>query len=71
MALKIPVLSVQNELLALELLKKLCEDNLARYPESYEHDVEKLKTGTLTYNERNCLIFRSSEKRVIGVDETV
>ena len=57
-------ISIENEKKALEYLKMRCKKNLSEYPDSYEHDIELLKTKTLTYNERNCLIFRSSEKNV-------
>eukprot|EP01022_Parablepharisma_sp_SALTPOND_P019559 TRINITY_DN3361_c0_g1_i1.p1 TRINITY_DN3361_c0_g1~~TRINITY_DN3361_c0_g1_i1.p1 ORF type:complete len:583 (-),score=90.94 TRINITY_DN3361_c0_g1_i1:4775-6523(-) len=63
-AFEIPPISATNEERALEMLKKLCEKNLARYPQSYEYDVEALKNPGLSYNERNCIIFRKGEKRV-------
>lgn len=62
--MNIPVLSAASERMALMLLGKICGDTLARYPESYEHDVERLKSSGLSYNERNCLLFRASEKKV-------
>ncbi len=63
-ALSIPPLSKENEEKALSFLKRLCEENLAKFPETLEHDMELLKKGQLTYNERNCIILRAGEKRV-------
>jgi len=60
----IPVLSLNNEQSALSLFKKICEEAFSQYPETYEYDMERLKRNDLTYNERNCLMFRASEKKV-------
>jgi len=57
-------MSAENEIAALKLLLTLCREGLNKYPQSYEEDLEKLKDSSLTYNERNCIIFRSGEKRV-------
>ncbi len=63
-AQNVPPLSAENEEKAMETLKLLCEQNLAKFPDPVERDVELLKAGGLTYNERNCILFRMSEKRV-------
>jgi hypothetical protein len=60
----VPPISAANEKAALFKLKQLAEDNLHQYKDSYESDEERLKSSALSFNERNCLIFRSSEKRV-------
>lgn len=43
----------------------MCAEGLARYPTSYEEDMELLKRPNLTFNERNCVLFRSGEKEIL------
>ena len=55
----------ENEEKALLMLKKMCEEHLAKFPDTLESDMEKLKKDyKLTYNERNCIILRAGEKLV-------
>ena len=63
-ALNIEPISIENEYKTMSLLKELCEDKLSKYPNTYEHDLQLLKDPNLTYNQRNCILYRSSEKRV-------
>ena len=41
-------------------------EGLARYPQSLEEDMEILKRTDLTFNERNCTLFRSGEKEILA-----
>ena len=59
------MISIEDEIKALNLLKKVSIETLAKYPNSYEEDLELLKKNDLTYNERNCIILRASEKNVM------
>ena len=65
MHLQKQIFFIENEIMALKLLKKFCMERLSKYPETYEEDLELLKKPTLTFNERNCILFRSSEKKVL------
>lgn len=43
----------------------MCCEALARYPVSLNEDYEMLKREDLTFNERNCVLFRSGEKEIL------
>ena len=48
----------------------MCEEALACYPSKLEQDMELLladdeKKETLTFNQRNCVLFRSGEKEIL------
>lgn len=61
----IPPISIENETQILNQIRDQCIVQLKNYPTSYEEDVKILKTRKdLTYNQRNCVIMRSSEKHV-------
>lgn len=49
----------------MKLLKKCCESELAKYPEPLEEDLKIMQTPDIPYNEKNCLLVRISEKKVI------
>lgn len=54
----------------MQRLKKLCEDALFQYPQTLEQDMEILllddeKKEVLSFNERNCVLFRSGEKEIL------
>ena len=57
-------ISKKNEEKALILLLKMCKENLGKFPDSWESDIQLLKKDNLTYNERNCIMFRAGEKRI-------
>ena len=38
---------------------------MARYPNSYEEDLIILERTDLSFNERNCTLFRSGEKEIL------
>ena len=62
--LSMPVISLENEQKAIKLLQTLSEEQLKKYPEDYETDLKILEKSTLTYNQKNCISFRASEKKV-------
>ena len=61
--------SLQAEVKVWHKIKKLAEDQLDKYPTSYQEDLELLdkdeKESGLTYNKRNCVLFRSGEKKIL------
>jgi len=64
--LNLPPISIDNEKKMLSRLKLIAETNLKKYPQTYEEDVKILKEQekALSFNQRNCLIFRMGEKKV-------
>jgi histone-lysine N-methyltransferase SETD3 len=60
-------ISLRNEIHVLEHLRKESKRQLARFTDSYEHDVKLVESGELVMysNERNCVIMRLGEKRVL------
>ena len=58
---------------AWKVIDKIAEDHLAKYPTTFEVDMEILerdkknekKEEKLSVNERNCVIYRSTEKAVL------
>jgi len=64
--LRLPPVSVDNEKKMLARLKLIAEASLKKYPQTYEEDVKILKEQekTLSFNQRNSLIFRMGEKKV-------
>ncbi len=59
-----PTLSKKNERKVWLRIKAMSQDALARYPQTLEEDYEILKRTDLTFNERNCTLFRSGEKEI-------
>lgn len=43
----------------------MSEQALAAYPQTLEEDMEILKREDLTFNGRNCVLFRSGEKEIL------
>lgn len=43
----------------------MCQEAYVRYPQTLEEDYETLKRPDLTFNERNCNLFRSGEKEIL------
>lgn len=43
----------------------MSQEALSRYPTTLEEDMEILKRTDLTFNERNCTLFRSGEKEIL------
>ena len=46
-------------------IKAMCEEALTLYPQTYEEDMEILERDNLSFNERNCVLFRSGEKEIL------
>lgn len=61
----IPTISIQNERNVWQRIRAMCIESLARYPASLGEDYEMLKREDLTFNERNCVLFRSGEKEIL------
>eukprot|EP00826_Nyctotherus_ovalis_P026086 TRINITY_DN2035_c0_g1_i16.p1 TRINITY_DN2035_c0_g1~~TRINITY_DN2035_c0_g1_i16.p1 ORF type:complete len:276 (+),score=56.25 TRINITY_DN2035_c0_g1_i16:73-900(+) len=61
--LRCPIISLENEKQVLKKAKDIASEYLLRYPDSCKKDMELLKTD-LTFNQRNCIILRSDEKRI-------
>ena len=59
-------LSRENEERALKRLKVLCIDAIKEFLTTREEDLELLKNVKLTFNQRNCILYRASEKAVFG-----
>mgnify|MGYP003695083033 CR=1 FL=1 len=43
----------------------MCNKALAKYQTTYEEDLKQLESEELTFNQRNCLLFRSGEKKIL------
>lgn len=57
-------ISKENEMRALKTLRVLCRDALLDYPTTLDEDLELLKDETLTFNQRNAIVYRKSEKLI-------
>ena len=60
-----PTISRNNERRVWQAIKALAVLGLSRYPGTYDEDKEILKRTDLTFNERNCALFRSGEKEIL------
>jgi histone-lysine N-methyltransferase SETD3 len=60
-------ISVQNEIKCLTHLATECKRQLTKFDTSYEDDVKLIESGELQMysNERNCVVMRCGEKRVL------
>ncbi len=65
MADDIPTISKQNERKVWQRIKQMCSTSLSLYPQTLEEDYELLKNPDLSFNERNCILFRSGEKEIL------
>ena len=43
----------------------MCEEELSHYPQTKEEDEEILQRDDLTFNQRNCVLFRHGEKVIL------
>ena len=63
--LKCPPLTIENEKAMLMKFKAIANESLKKFPDSYETDIKMLKESkSLSFNQRNILIYRSGEKKV-------
>ena len=60
-----PPLSLKNERKVLEKIYSMAKAGLNAYPTTYQEDLEILKRDDLTFNQRNCVLFRSGEKEIL------
>lgn len=58
-------LSRANEIQVWQAVKTICTDYLNEYPTTLDQDIELLKDDSLTFNQRNCVLFRSGEKEIL------
>ncbi|CAD8077509.1 unnamed protein product [Paramecium sonneborni] len=63
---KISFVGIQNELDMWNLIENICVHALNKYPTTLEQDNEILKICELTINQRNCLILRIGEKKILS-----
>lgn len=62
----LPPLSIRNEKKVLEKIHKLAKEAYERYDTTLEEDLKILEERTdLTFNERNCVLYRSGEKQIL------
>ena len=62
--LQLSAVSIKNEKQMLNKLKEIAEKCLNKFPQTYEEDIKLLENTDLSFNKRNCLIFRSGEKKI-------
>jgi len=60
-----PALFSDNEVKTLKMIKIMAETTLMKYPGSIEEDEKLLSEGSLGHDERNCVIERLGEKKVL------
>ena len=65
----LPPISVANEKQVMVRIRQLCVDALKLYPHSLQEDVDLLKKDdidhNMSFNQRNCVLFRSGEKEIL------
>lgn len=68
-------LSIRNEEKALKHILRITSESLGRYPTSLAQDLSLLekdrKAGSLSFNEKNCILMRSGEKRILHYFQTL
>ncbi|CAD8159503.1 unnamed protein product [Paramecium pentaurelia] len=63
---KIPFIGIKNELAMWNFIENICIHALNQYPTNLDQDLEILKICELTINQRNCLILRIGEKKILN-----
>ena len=61
----LPPFSSRNELRVMKALSELCRKRLDGYPSTLQGDLDQLEQGNLTPNQRNTLLLKIEEKRVL------
>ncbi len=62
----VPPISIANERQVLFLLQSLALRQLLKYPTRYQDDITALADPHLTFNQRNAILMRSGEKKVLS-----
>lgn len=62
-------MNLENETKMWVRIEQLVNDSMSRYTTTLQEDLELLekddKEHNLTYNERNCILFREGEKQIL------
>ena len=58
-------MSLRNERKVLEKVLKLAKELYEKYPTSLAEDQKILEDTELTFNQRNCVLFREGEKKIL------
>ena len=61
----VPTISKRNERKVWETIKAMSQEGLERYPTTLQEDMEILQRDDLSFNTRNCTLFRSGEKEIL------
>ena len=61
----LPPTSIRSEKKALERLYRHAKEQYDAYPTSIEEDDKILEREDLTFNERNCVLYRHGEKKIL------
>ena len=61
----LPPISIRSEKKALERLYRHAKEQYDAYPTSFEEDEKVLTREDLTFNERNCVLYRHGEKKIL------
>jgi protein-histidine N-methyltransferase len=61
----LPPLSVRNEKRVLQKISDLARAQMSAYPTTLDEDMITLERTDLTFNERNCTLFRAGEKKIL------
>jgi hypothetical protein len=58
-------MSITNEIKAWTKICEVAQNQLDKYPTSYEEDEKVLEDDSLTQNQRNCVLYRFGEKKIL------
>jgi len=61
----LPPLSIHNEKKVLNKISAICRAQMAAYPVNLDEDLEILQRTDLTFNQRNAVLYRSGEKKIL------
>jgi hypothetical protein len=61
----LPPISIKNEKKALERMYRHAREIYDRYPTTIEEDDKVLEREDLTFNLRNCILYRHGEKKIL------
>lgn len=63
--INMPYQSIDNESKSWKLILETAEKAYSEYPDTLEKDIEFLKRAKLSINQKNCIMFRKSEKEIL------